>query len=143
MTIREWRYEDILRISELEKEIFKEPWSYKTFATLFDLPTFYSIVAEEAGEIIGYGCLQIPADTADLENLGVAEEYRRSGVGRALLEALLEHCKSVGVKKVTLEVRVSNAPAMKLYLGHGFAGMFARPHYYQDGEDCIVMGRDL
>ena len=144
MRIRAWKYEDILRISELERECFPdEPWTFKMLASSFGTENFHGILADEDGEILGYGGITIAEDEADIDNLAVAEEYRAGGVGSALLEGLSDIAKKSGVKKVFLEVRVSNAVAMKLYLKNGFKGVYARTRYYSDGEDCLVMVKEL
>ncbi|MDE6373729.1 MAG: ribosomal protein S18-alanine N-acetyltransferase [Clostridia bacterium] len=142
MNIRKCRYEDILRISELEKECFKgEGWSFGSIASAFENPAYRMLVAEEGGEVIGYGCTCTVCETCDLENVLVAEEYRMGGVGRAILNALLDDVKERGAEKVFLEVRVSNVAALRLYLSCGFVGVHARTRYYSDGEDCLVMQR--
>ena len=144
MNIRKCRYEDILSVSELEKECFKgESWSFGTIASAFENPAYEMLVAEEDGEILGYGCTCTTLDTCDLENVLVAEEYRRGGVGRAVLNALLDNAKERGAEKVFLEVRVSNSAALRLYLSCGFVGVHARTRYYSDGEDCLVMVKDF
>lgn len=144
MTVRDWRYEDILKISELEKEIFAgEAWSYKTLATAFKAPAFLGVLCEDGGEIAGYGGVSIAADSADIGNIAVAENYRGGGIGTLLLQKLCEKSKERGVDKVFLEVRVSNSAAMQMYLKCGFAGAYARPRYYPDGEDCLVMVKNL
>lgn len=144
MNIRKCRYEDILSVSELEKECFKgESWSFGTIASAFENPAYEMLVAEEDGEILGYGCTCTTLDTCDLENVLVAEEYRRGGVGRAVLNALLDNAKERGAVKVFLEVRVSNSAALRLYLSCGFVGVHARTRYYSDGEDCLVMVKDF
>ena len=76
-----------------------------------------------------------------MENVLVAEEYRRGGVGKAIVNALLDNARERGAEKVFLEVRVSNSAAMLLYLTCGFKGVYARTRYYSDGEDCLVMER--
>lgn len=144
MQLRRWKYEDILRISEMEKECFpKEPWSFQTLASAFGAPAFYGVVAEDGGEIAGYGGVTVAADTADIDNIAVDEEYRRCGVASLILEELVRYSREKGAKKVFLEVRASNAPAMRLYLKQGFAGVYARTRYYSDGEDCLVMAKEL
>ena len=144
MKVREWRYEDILELSQLEKEIFSgEAWSYKTLATVFEQPTFYGVLGEDGGEIAGYGGITVAADSADIGNIAVAENYRGGGIGTALLQNLCEKAKEKGAEKVFLEVRVSNAAAMRLYLKCGFVGAYARTRYYPDGEDCLVMVKNL
>lgn len=144
MELRPWKYQDILRISELERECFPaEPWSFQTLASSFGSEAFHGILAEEGGEILGYGGVTVAADVADIDNVAVAEPYRGAGVGEKLVNALLDLARGRGVKKVFLEVRVSNAVAMKLYLRCGFRGAYARTRYYSDGEDCLVMCKEL
>ena len=144
MNIRKCKYEDILSVSELEKECFQgESWSFGTIASAYENPAYEMLVAEEDGEILGYGCTCTTLDTCDLENVLVAEAYRRGGVGRAILNALLADAKERGAEKVFLEVRVSNSAALRLYLSCGFVGVHARTRYYSDGEDCLVMVKEL
>lgn len=144
MEIRLWKYEDILSISEMEKECFpQEPWSFKMLASSFESDNFTGVLAEDGAEIIGYGGITFADDSADIDNIAVSEAYRHSGVGTAVLNALIQLAKTKNVKKVFLEVRVSNAAAMELYLKNGFAGVYARTRYYSDGEDCLVMVKEL
>lgn len=144
MNIRSWKYEDILKISEMEKECFpKEPWSYQALVSSFSNNTFYGVACEDGDEIVGYGGITIAADSADIDNIGVGESYRRGGVGSAIIEALCEEAKKREVKKIFLEVRVSNVPAMCLYLKMGFRGLYARLRYYNDGEDALVMVKEI
>lgn len=144
MIIRRWKYEDILRISEMEKECFpQEPWSFKMLASSFESDNFIGVLAEDGGEIVGYGGITVAADSADIDNVAVTEPYRHSGVATAVLEELFSLARSYGVRRLYLEVRVSNSAAMSLYLKHGFKGAYARSRYYTDGEDCLVMVKEL
>ncbi|MDE6505563.1 MAG: ribosomal protein S18-alanine N-acetyltransferase [Clostridia bacterium] len=144
MLIREWKYKDILRISEIEKECFpQEPWSFQMLASSFDTESFHGVLAEDGGEIIGYGGVTVAADTADIANVAVTEPFRHSGVGTAIIAELSRAAKQRGAIKLFLEVRVSNAIAMELYLKNGFKGAYARTRYYSDGEDCLVMVKEL
>lgn len=139
MILREWKYEDILRISELEKECFEEPWTYRMFADAFSSPHFVGVCAEEDEEIVGYACETVLFENAEIDNVAVAKEYRRKGLGRKLLEALEKRAAERGASVSVLEVRVSNAPAMLLYLREGYKGIYTRSRYYHDGEDAVVM----
>lgn len=112
-------------------------------ASSFDAENFHGILAEDGGEIIGYGGITVAADTADIDNVAVTEPYRHSGVGTAIIDGLLQTASACGAKKVFLEVRVSNSIAMQLYLKSGFKGAYARTRYYSDGEDCLVMVRAI
>ena len=144
MIIRRCKYEDILSVAELEKLSFKgECWGVGTLASAFENSQYSMFVAEEDGEIAGYGCISVSYENCDLENVLVAEEYRRSGVGRRILNELIQEAKSRGAENMFLEVRLSNSPAMRLYLSAGFVGVYARSRYYSDGEDCLVMKKSL
>ncbi len=143
MTLRTWKYEDILAISRLEKESFKDPWTFEMFASGFSSPYFYGVLAEEDGEIIGYGCETILFENAEIDNLAVAKDHRRKGLGMILMSALEEEAKKRQAETSILEVRVSNSPALRLYLSRGYQGIYARSRYYPDGEDAIVMQKKL
>ena len=144
MNLRRWKYEDILRISELEKECFpQEPWSYRMLADSFENENFIGVLCDDGGGIAGYGGVTVGYDTADIDNIAVSERYRGCGMGAVLLEELVRAARERGAAKIFLEVRVSNAVAMSLYLKHGFKGVYARTRYYTDGEDCLVMARNI
>ena len=144
MNLRRWKYEDILRISELEKECFpQEPWSYRMLADSFENENFIGVLCDDGGEIAGYGGLTLGYDTADIDNIAVSESYRGGGIGGAMLEWLVAAAAERGMTRVFLEVRVSNSRAMALYLKHNFKGVYARTRYYTDGEDCLVMAREI
>ena len=143
MTYRSWKFEDILKISELEKECFSEPWTYRMFVEGFSSKLFYGVCAVEDGEIVGYACETILFENAEVDNIAVAESCRRRGVGKKLLKKLETEAKERGARVILLEVRVSNAPAMTMYLKEGFKGIYVRPRYYPDGEDAVVMQKEL
>lgn len=144
MLLRKWDFKDILKISEMEKECFpKEPWSYQMLVSSFQSENFYGVLCEDGGEIIGYGGITVTADAADIDNIAVTEEYRGGGVGTSILNDIVKFARGHGAKKVFLEVRVSNSDAMLLYLKNGFKGVYARTRYYSDGEDGLVMAKEL
>ena len=144
MLIRGWKYEDILRISQIEEECFPdEPWNFKMLASSFEQENFFGVIAEDGGEIAGYGGITVAAGTADVDNIAVTEPYRHSGIATAVLSELISIARAQGAEKVFLEVRVSNVAAMSLYLKNGFKGAYARTRYYAEGEDCLVMSREL
>lgn len=144
MTLREWKYTDILPISKLEEECFpEEPWSYATLVKSFESPVFFGTLVCEDNEILGYGGVTVAGDSADIENIAVSEAYRRNGLGTKILNELINVAQFNGAKKVFLEVRVSNYAAMLMYLKKGFVGAYTRSRYYSNGEDCLVMCKNL
>lgn len=144
MNGREWTFEDLNRIAELEKECFPNAaWSMQSLAESFLSERFYGTLLEEDGAITAYGGMSYLLDEAEIQLIATAEMFRRCGRGGKILHDLLEQAERLGVKRVFLEVRVSNAPAQLLYLKNGFTGLYARSRYYPDGEDAIVMKKEL
>lgn len=144
MNGRAWTYEDLSAIADLERECFPtECWTKRMLAESFLSENFFGTLLEEDGAIAAYGGVSIVGDEAEIELIATAEMYRRCGRGGKILDDLLAEAKRRGAEKVFLEVRVSNRAAMILYLRRGFQGLYARSRYYPDGEDALVMVKDL
>lgn len=92
-----------------------------------------------SGEVLGYVLFWHVADEIHLLNVAVAPASRRMGVGRALVEEVLEYARSNAAAKILLEVRVSNVAALRLYEALGFERFNVRKRYYSDGEDGVEM----
>ena len=143
MNGRAWTIDDLDPIAALEKECFSDPWNRRMLADSFLSDNFFGVLLEENGALAGYGGMSIAVDEAEIELVAVSEMYRRCGRGRKIVDDLLEIARARGVKRVFLEVRVSNAVAQRLYLQCGFAGLYCRSRYYPDGEDAVVMKKEL
>ena len=143
MTSRAWTMNDLDQIAALEKECFPDPWNRRMLAESFLSEYFFGVLLEEEGALVGYGGMSIAQDEAEIQLIAVSEMYRRCGRGKVIVNDLLALAKERGVKRVFLEVRVSNASAQILYLKCGFHGLYARSRYYPDGEDAIVMMKEL
>ncbi|MGN1234988.1 MAG: ribosomal protein S18-alanine N-acetyltransferase [Christensenellaceae bacterium] len=144
MSYRTWEFKDLMRISLMEKELFaKTAWTFQMLADSFHSEKFYGVCTEEDGNIVAYGSLTLGVDDAEINNIGVSEGYRGEGRGKTILGLLVKKAKEKGMERIFLEVRVSNRPAMLLYLNHGFKGVYVRPRYYPDGEDAVVMAKEL
>lgn len=96
-------------------------------------------VDRHGGPVVGMGGLWLAPDEAHVLRLSVADGHRGRGVGRRLVAALVEVADERGRDAVTLEVRASNAPALRLYRHVGFEIHGVRPGYYPDGEDAVVL----
>ena len=143
MNGRAWQYSDLSAIAALERECFSDPWNHRMLAESFLSGHFYGSLLEEDGAVSAYGGMVVFGEQAQVQLIGVAEMYRRCGRGSMILEDLISIAREKGVKHIFLEVRVSNSPALLLYLKHGFSGLYARSRYYADGEDAIVMMKEL
>lgn len=143
MNGRLWKLNDLDGIAALENECFSDPWSRRMLAESFLSDNFRGVLLEEEGVLVGYGGVRVAADEAEVELIAVSEMYRSCGRGKKIMEDLLAIARERGAKRVYLEVRVSNASAQMLYLRCGFRGLYVRSRYYPDGEDAVVMTREL
>ena len=143
--IRRMEEKDLDRIIEVEKNCFSTPWSRESFIleiTKNQLARYF--VAEVDGVVAGYGGIWLILGEGHITNIAVDEDYRRMGLGRKLLEALIELSRNYELTAMTLEVRASNEPAKSLYKSYNFVESGRRPNYYQDlGEDAIIMWKNL
>lgn len=144
INIRLAKNEDLQQISEVENLCFESPWSFDMLyhdICANDL-TIY-MVAEKDGKIIGYGGMWIIIDEAHITNVCIHPDYRRRGYAKQLMNALAEKSEEMGANSMTLEVRVSNHSAIKLYNGCGFHIQGVRKRYYSNnGEDAYIMWRE-
>lgn len=137
---RKMRKEDVSFISRLEEETFSMPWSAASFLRMIENEDTEYFVAEEDGRLLG-GCgLLLIAGEGNITNVVVAPEARRRGVATGLLTCLMETGDRAGLSAYTLEVRVSNAPAIALYEKLGFVSEGIRPRFYEKPvEDAVIM----
>ncbi|MFQ6606588.1 MAG: ribosomal protein S18-alanine N-acetyltransferase [Fidelibacterota bacterium] len=140
MLIRKATRADLEPISIIEERVFSYPWTRDQLAyELTARPGVISLVLEEKRKIIGYLFAQGLAGGVRILNLAVSVPYQRRGYGKHLLRTFLKrYCNH---KPVTLEVKRSNLPALKLYCDLGFKEVGIRKNYYEDGEDALVLRR--
>ena len=138
---------DVPVLVSLERSIFKDdPWSAGQFKEEIAGigQSRYYIVAESDGQIIGYaGILFVSAGMeADILTLAVIPEFRRKGLGRAMLHDLMAWARGKGANAFMLEVRVKNDDAIGLYESEGFSKVGHRNNYYGPGKDATVMRKE-
>jgi ribosomal-protein-alanine N-acetyltransferase len=141
LIIRPMRLEDIDEVSLMERVIFPSPWPRQAFADeLKEGTASYCLVARVRGLLAGYLVAWFVLDEAHLGNVAVIPEFRRRGLGTELTKRVIGEAEARGVRLMTLEVRVSNMPAIRLYRNLGFKTISMRRHYYADNrEDAFVM----
>lgn len=135
---------DLDDIYELDVQTFAMPWSKEALSyDILENDNAFVIVAEYEGEFAGYADIWTVLDEADLNSIAVRVDFRRRGIGDAIMLAMTEMLSANGVATINLEVRVSNMPAIKLYKKYGFNECGVRPGYYLDnGEDALIMKRE-
>lgn len=140
VNIRTMTLDDIEQVYSIEESIFSIPWSKTSFENSINSKGTLFIVAEKENEIIGYLGIYFFSEDADISNVAVKKEYRKKHIGRALLEYVLVEAKIRGVKNVTLEVRETNVPAIRLYESMGFHEAGIRKNYYKEPtENALIM----
>jgi len=142
---RPMRLRDIEAVIAIENRIYPFPWSRGNFRD--SIAAGYECrVFEVAGVIVGYGVVMVAVDEAHLLNVSVAANWQRRGYGRMFLHHFMRLAQELGCNFMSLEVRPSNLPAIRLYQTEGFREIAVRRAYYpaeRGREDAIVMGRAL
>lgn len=143
LIVRQAEERDIKPMAEMDILCFSAPWSEESFEKeIMENRMAFYIVAEIDGGMVGYAGLWCIVDEGHITNVAVHPDFRRKGIGEAMLSVMLDHTVKNGILSHTLEVRASNAPAISLYSKFGFEPAGIRKNYYEDnGEDAIIMWR--
>lgn len=132
----------VAQIAALEQLCFTTPWSEKSVASELNNELALWLVALDGDDVMGYVGSQAVLGEADMMNVAVHPDYRRQGVAEALVTALEQALAEKGNHSLTLEVRVSNVPAIKLYEKLGFSQVGLRKNYYRNPkEDALILRR--
>lgn len=135
------REEDLDQVLAIERSSYAVPWTRGIFQQeLRNKQSAFYITARSEKKIVGYGGLWLIWKEGHITNITVDQRFRRRGIGSLLLIKLIELARGEGVKLVTLEVRVSNIAAVKLYESFAFKKVGKRKGYYMDNnEDALIM----
>lgn len=143
LSVRDWLESDLDKIYQIEQASFSDPWSRQMLEDAFNSFNFKGFVIEDGFNVVGYVGGSYVLDEGEIFLVAVDSAYRNRGYAKELLNALLSRYASFGVKKVFLEVRKSNAPAIACYTFCGFEKIGERARYYKDGEDAIIMEKRI
>jgi ribosomal-protein-alanine N-acetyltransferase len=147
MTIayRKLKLRDLNAIEEIERSAYPTPWSRSMFAGELAKPSSICLGAVDPGrdQLVGYLIISRYVDAWHVMNVAVADDYRRRGIATQLMEHLFDVTAKDARRGYTLEVRVSNEAAIKLYERLGFKARGIRRGYYTDNrEDALIMWKD-
>ena len=127
-------------VATIENDCFSHPWSRRSLESELQNETSRFLVAVEDGRVIGYIGMSAVIDEGYLFNVAVDRQYRKKGVGSALVRELVTFCQKRNYAFLTLEVRESNAPAISLYSRFGFVRVGERKNYYSKPvENALLM----
>ena len=145
LVIRAMRGGDVPDVVAIERGSYQFPWSDGIFRDCLRVGYVCRVVTVSR-QVMAYGVMSFGAGEAHILNLCVAEAYRCRGIGRQLLNSLIERAGAAGMADAYLEVRPSNTSAIRLYLALGFEQVGMRRGYYQAAngrEDAAVLRRAL
>ncbi len=135
---------DLDAVEEIERASYPTPWSRSMFVAELRKPSSLALGAySDEGDLVGYAFVSRYVDAWHVMNVAVSVEFRRRGIATTLLERLFDVTGTDLVRGYTLEVRVSNLHAIRLYEQLGFEARGIRRGYYTDNrEDALIMWRE-
>jgi ribosomal-protein-alanine N-acetyltransferase len=140
IVVEPMREGDVASVRRIEGSSFATTWPDEAF--LNELKTNRSahyLVARQGDEVLGYAGVWLVLDEAHITSIAVDPARRGGGLGKRLLYHLLRSCQALGARWATLEVRVDNEVALKMYRRFGFARIGLRKGYYESGHDAVIM----
>lgn len=137
--------DDLPAVQAIERASFATPWPAQAYRSELETNKLALYLVARAGDrIVGFAGIWLMVDEAHVTTFAVAPAWRRRGVGERMLLAVLDVAAARGAREATLEVRLSNLPARRLYEKFGFQPVGLRPRYYSDNnEDALIMTTDV
>ena len=137
---------DLPQVMAIQRASFSRPWSTQQFREELSLrwSSVEAVKDPASGDVLAVATWWTIGDEVHVLNIATAPDRRRKGLGRMLLAHLMRRGIESGCATATLEVRPSNGSALAFYQRHGFSVVGRRSGYYQDdGEDALILARDL
>lgn len=133
--------DDLPAVHAIERASFSTPWPDDAYRSELQTNRLASYLVARAGdEVVGFAGIWLMVDEAHITTFAVHPAWRRRGIGERLLVAVLDVALRRHAREATLEVRLSNVAARRLYEKYGFRPVGLRPRYYTDnGEDALIM----
>jgi ribosomal-protein-alanine N-acetyltransferase len=142
LDIRPMRQGDLGQVLAIERRSHATPWSESMFVSELGRRDGIALIAVDGGRPVGYVMVARQVEVWHVLNVAVHPDRRGEGIGESLMTTLFEIGDRRDHRGYTLEVRVSNATAIRLYRRLGFEDHGIRPRYYSDnGEDALIMWR--
>lgn len=160
LEISKMTLDDLNDIKDILISDFDDFWSYDVLKEELECKNSYLVVAKDdsknviedattdfdtnnSNRIIGFACLKVILDEADIMNIVVRKSFRRNNIGSVLMEHLISYSKNLNLKTITLEVNENNLSAIHLYDKFDFDNIGIRKKYYNDESDAIIMSKKL
>ena len=140
--IRRMEADDVNIVYDLERKSFSDPWTLPSFNyEVGNTQSSYPCVLLKNNKVAGYAVVWYYCGEIHIGNFAISPNYRKQGLGKILLEHILEKFKKY--ETAFLEVRISNEAAINLYKKFAFEELYIRENYYADNENAVVMWKNL
>lgn len=143
LRVREATVADVPVLVQIEQQCYAQPWTEQRFKQELENSVSSVLVGVNGGSLIAFICFWHLGEDVEIHNVACAPAYRRSGAAQGLMKYLECWCTEHRIENIFLEVRSSNAAAIRLYTRNGFTVNGCRAAYYSDGEDALLMQRTL
>ena len=134
---------DVRKIVQLYDGEFADGWSQKMLEDAFFTGRFLALGVKNEENLVGVITCSTTLYDADIESVFVKKEFRKQGLASKLIQGIERALIDKNIEKIFLEVRLSNLPAQNLYAKQGFNKISERKSYYNDGEDAVIMAKEL
>lgn len=135
--------DDLRKISPILQSDFDDFWNENILKSELENNNSYYIVAKENDDIVGFGGLWKSIDDIHITNIVTKKNLRNKGIGKTILQELINQAKNFGYNIVTLEVNENNFPAISLYRMFGFKEAGIRKRYYNNIDNAIIMNLEI
>ena len=135
--------DDLNKISSILQSDFDDFWNENILKSELENENSYYIVAKENDDIVGFGGLWKSIDDIHITNIVTKKSVRNKGIGKAILNELINQAKVFGYNIITLEVNETNSTAISLYKKFGFEKVGIRKKYYNNTDNAIIMNLEI
>lgn len=135
--------DDLKTIAPILQSDFDDFWNENILNSELENSNSYYIVAKLDNNIVGFGGLWKSIDDIHITNIVTKKTLRNKGIGKAILNELINQAKNFGYNIITLEVNENNSPAISLYKKFGFEEVGVRKRYYNNTDNAIIMNLNL
>ncbi len=143
MIVRKLSDKDVPFLVSAKDYGFIDGWTEEMYLSALSTGRFGGVILSNSQKDIAFVTFDKAIDTADIEEVFVLPEFRKSGIGFEIVNSAVEMVKNDGINKVFLEVRESNIPAINLYLKSGFKKINVRKKYYSNGENAVIFVKEF
>lgn len=143
MIIRKANLDDVEAIVSLDQEVLQTNWHETLYAESIVLKDTQSLVLDHEGRLIGYLIYRNIGGDFEIIQLALNKAYQRQGLASMMIDYMIQDAQSSNIEFIYLEVEMDNLPALNLYKKYGFEAIHQRKNYYGQGQDAIVMRKEM